>query len=206
MSDALADVTPGFRDAVHGAQQAFRSLLDATARPGRIFELPPMATGGIEPPQGMSVGMAALLLALLDAETTLRLGGALAGDAPLTYLRFHTGVREALPGEPAAFHVLGAADAPASVWATLEAGSDEVPQRGATLIVEAPALHEGNGLQLRGPGIESMHRLAVAGLTRDFWRERIAMQPLFPRGVDLVLVCGTQLAVVPRSTHLRFEG
>ena len=218
----LADVTPAWRDAVHGAQQSFRVLLDAMSRPGRVLVLPDAALAGIVPPPSqepgapMSLGAAALLLTLLDAETTVSLGPSLAGDAAMAYLRFHTGVREALPGEPAAFHVLRAADAGTRTWGQLDAGSDEAPQRGATLVVEVPALHEVKPqprpaaagtvrLHLRGPGIESVHHLAVGGLPLAFWRERIALQALFPRGVDLVLVCGTQIAAIPRSTRITLE-
>ena len=43
MSAALAEMTPGFRDATHGAQQSFRALLDAMSRPGSVFELPSTA-------------------------------------------------------------------------------------------------------------------------------------------------------------------
>jgi len=223
MSVVLAEMTPAFADPVHGAQQTFRAVLDAASRPGRVLSLSPTAILGIVPPASqdpaaaMSVGIAAVLLTLLDAETSLRLGGSLASEAAQTYLRFHTGVRHALPGEAAAFNVLAAADVTAPLWATLEAGSDEAPQHGATLIVEVAALHaeprpDRNDmaddtvfLELRGPGIESVHRLAVTGLSREFWRERIAMQALLPCGVDLLLVCGTQLAAVPRTTRVAVE-
>jgi alpha-D-ribose 1-methylphosphonate 5-triphosphate synthase subunit PhnH len=42
-------------------------------------------------------------------------------------------------------------------------------------------------------------------LSKAFWKERIAMQPLFPRGADLLLVCGASLVGIPRSTHLTLE-
>jgi len=153
----------------------------------------------------MSVGAAALMLTLLDAETTVRLAGSLASSAALSYLRFHTGVRSAWLEEFAAFTVARCADVDASLWTRLELGSDEVPQRGATLVVEADDLGTGTRLWLRGPGVESVQALAVAGLSRDFWLWRTRLQSLLPRGIDLVLVCGSRMAAIPRSTRITLE-
>jgi alpha-D-ribose 1-methylphosphonate 5-triphosphate synthase subunit PhnH len=205
----------GFADAVQGAQQVFRTLLDATARPGRVLRLPSEALHGLQAPPALGAGTTALLLTLLDAETSVRLGAAPAGDAALAYLRFHTGAREALPGDAAAFQAWRCTDAVDGCWAALDTGSDDAPQRGGTLIVEVDALHAAPaplartdrhaGLRLHGPGIESAQDLRVDGLARSFWRERIALQPLFPRGIDLVLVCGTHIAALPRSTRITLE-
>ncbi|HUG21290.1 phosphonate C-P lyase system protein PhnH [Piscinibacter sp.] len=211
MSAVLTEMTPGFRDAVHGAQQTFRTLLDAMSRPGRMESLPESAIEGIVPPESalagrpMSVGTAALMLTLLDAETTVRLAGSLVSSAALSYLRFHTGVRSAWLEELAAFTAARAADVDASLWTRLDLGSDEVPQRGATLVVEVDDLGTGTRLWLRGPGIESVQPLAVAGLPRDFWLWRTRLQSLLPRGIDLVLVCGARIAAIPRSTRITLE-
>jgi alpha-D-ribose 1-methylphosphonate 5-triphosphate synthase subunit PhnH len=119
------------------------------------------------------------------------------------YARFHTGVQQATFGL-ADFVVTRAADATLD---GLRLGSDEAPQQGATLIVDAPSLatERHTSLRLTGPGIEHEQRLGLCGLPITFWQQRIAMQRLFPCGVDLLLVCGSQLIGVPRSTLITLE-
>jgi len=213
MSAVLAEMTPGFRDATHGAQQTFRTLLDVMARPGVVSTLPAAALDGIEPPASatpgrpMSKAAAAVLLTLLDAETTVRVAGTLASAAALAYLRFHTGVRSTWLDELAAFTVARAAEVDAPLCSRLDLGSDEAPQRGGTLVVEVDALGElaQTRLRLRGPGIESVQMLGVAGLSREFWLWRTRLQSVLPRGVDLVLVCGSEIAAIPRTTRIALE-
>ncbi|MES2889088.1 MAG: phosphonate C-P lyase system protein PhnH [Pseudomonadota bacterium] len=209
----LSGMTAGFQDACHGAQQTFRSLLEAMARPGRLFVLPPTAIDGLEPPLGtgpgepLDLGATAVLLSLLDAETQVRLVGSLNSAAAQAYLRFHTGVRLAAPGGPADFTAAQAGELSATVWDTLALGSDEVPQGGATLVVQVPTLGEPGAtrLVLRGPGIESTQRLGVSGLSPAFWQWRRGLQAALPRGVDLILTCGARLAALPRTTHIELE-
>jgi alpha-D-ribose 1-methylphosphonate 5-triphosphate synthase subunit PhnH len=214
MSAVLADMTAGFRDAVHGAQQTFRTVLAAMARPGSVTALPPAALDGIAPPESappgkpMRAGTAALLLTLLDAETTVRLTGTLASSAALAWLRFHTGVRSAWLEEAAAFTVARAAEVDEVLWSRVGLGTDEAPQAGGTLVVEVDGLAERGALQLllRGPGIADVQPLSVGGLAPAFWRWRVALQRALPRGVDLVLVHGTRIAAIPRSTRITLEG
>lgn len=205
----LARISRGFADPVSGAQRVFRALLDATARPGRIAALPADAIAGFGA-AALSPAAYAVLLALLDAQTSAWLGGATAGA--LDPLRFHTGVRVAHSAPEAAFVALDAEHAAPSLWSRLASGTDERPQDGATLVVDVPSLHAGDAgrgesaLVLRGPGIESVHRLAVGGLDAPFWAARAALAPAFPRGVDLVLACGARLAALPRTTRVAVEG
>lgn len=208
-SDAgsIADLTPGLRDPVHDAQRSYRVLLDAMSRPGRIHTLPAEALAALQPPAALGAGMAAVLLTLLDAETSVALLGRYADAAARRWLRFHTGVCDEAAAT-AAFSVLHAADASAGLWSLLPRGSDEAPQLGATLLVEVPALQARAGrdaLVLRGPGIAERHHLRVEGLPRTFWAERIALERIAPRGVDLVLVAGASVAAIPRSTRLGWE-
>ncbi len=200
----------GLADRVHGAQALFRSILTAMSFPGRVQHLPADAMTGLEPP-ALPTGLCALLLTLLDAETSVHLHPVLAGAQACDYLRFHTGVRTVQDPGQAAFVAMHAAQATAPLWRQLNIGSDSQPQDGATLIVEVPALHEGGGgagctLVLNGPGIRRQARLAVAGLGADVWQARIALQADFPRGIDLLLCCGPHLVALPRSTQLALEG
>lgn len=223
MSAILADVGSGLRDTVHGTQACFRAALRALSNPGRICALPWVATAGLQVPtardgqQPMAEATAALLLTLLDAECTLRLHGSLASDAALTWLRFHTGARQALPGESAAFTVVRAAEMAPSQWEAIDLGSDEAPQRGGTLIIEVSGLAGADEpqrmaatsprttLRLRGPGIEDEHLLNVSHVPELFWRYRLGLSPRYPQGFELFLASGHRLAALPRSTRMALE-
>jgi len=197
-AELLVDMPRGFADPVHDAQSVFRAVLEALSRPGRLQTLE--ACDGLQAPAPLSRGLAALLLTLLDGETSLHLAGPLGSDAAWMAARFHTGVRMA-PRSDADFVAQRADEA---CWDGLRLGSDEAPQEGATLIVEATGF-TGVPLLLSGPGIEHAQRLGGCGLPAGFWQQRIAMQAQFPRGVDLLIVCGSQLVGVPRSTHVTLE-
>jgi len=202
-ADLLAQMPHGFADATHDAQSVFRSVLEAMSRPGRLQTL--QASDGLQPPAPLSRGLTALLLTLLDTETSLHVGGSLASEAAWMYCRFHTGVQRAVEATQADFVAMRASDAHLE---GLQQGSDEMPQHGATLIVDTGslALELGTGLRLAGPGIEHTQRMGLCDLPVAFWQQRIAMQPQFPRGIDLLLVCGSQLIGVPRSTVITIEG
>jgi len=214
MSDTLARMGNGFADPVHGSQQAFRTLLGAMAEPGRLHALPASAAAGLEPQDAQmrppfGTAMAATLLTLLDADTPAHLAGVLANDESRAWLRFHTGARET--SDTATMTAAAARDVDAALWNRLALGTDEAPQSGATLFVEVDALSDqplpgaAIALRLRGAGIESSRDLAVAGLPAAFWQWRGALQAELPRGVDLVLTCGTRLAAIPRSTRIQIE-
>ncbi|MBC7995729.1 MAG: phosphonate C-P lyase system protein PhnH [Rhizobacter sp.] len=202
-ADLLATMPRGFADATHDAQSVFRSVLEALSRPGRLQTL--VASDGLQAPAPLSRGLTALLLTLLDTETSLHLADPLASDAAWMYCRFHTGVQREDDAAPADFVATRSTHAQLD---GLRLGSDEVPQQGSTLIVDTGslALERGARLRLTGPGIEHEQHMGLCGLPIAFWQQRIAMQPLFPRGVDLLLVCGSQLIGVPRSTVMTLEG
>jgi len=202
----LATVGRGFGQPVHDAQQVFRTTLQAMSRPGRVLQLPPPLLAALQAP-GLSPGLTALLLSLLDAETSLWLAPDLATDEAQQYLRFHTGVRWAASPAEAAFVVVGAAQARPGLLSLLDRGSDEAPQAGATLIVDLtslrPALPGQPGvLTLRGPGIQSQHLLAAVDVPAPFWRARVELEADYPRGIDLILCSGDRLAAVPRTTRV----
>lgn len=216
MTDVLAEMTAGFADATRGAQRTFRVLLDVMARPGEVIALPAGAVQGIAAPPSLREGVAlarattASLLALLDAEVSVHLHGALASPAALAYLRFHTGVGVSGAGT-ADFVVARALEVDEPLWRGLALGCDEQPQAGATLLVEVGSLAEADGandgivLRLRGPGIPGMRRLRVGGPGVAFWQWRRGLQAAMPRGVDLMLCCGDAMAAVPRSTRIELE-
>lgn len=197
-TELLAHMPRGLADATHGAQAVFRAVLEALSRPGRLQTLD--ASDGLQAPAPLSRGLCALLLTLLDAETSLHLEGPLASDAAWMYTRFHTGV-QAAAREAADFVAVRAADASLD---GLRLGTDDAPQHGATLIVDTTTL-AGASLALSGPGIEHTQRIGLCGLSAGFWQQRIDMEKQFPRGIDLLIVCGSQLIAVPRSTQVAME-
>lgn len=194
MSEAML-AFPGFADPVHDAQRNFRAVLQALARPGtRHAAAPPP-----EPPPPLAPATAAMVLTLVDGAAPLHLAGRFAALAP--WVAFHTGSAGAPPGE-AAFVL--AETLPN--FAALQAGSDEVPEASATVILQVPALAGGKVLTLRGPGIETVHAFAPMGLPADFAARWAANRLLFPRGIDLILCAGAEVAGLPRSTTVTEAG
>ena len=194
MKTALA---AGFADPVDGAQGVFRALLAAMAAPGTIAHLP----AELAPPAPMTPGCAALCLMLADLDTPLWLDRAMAQPAVRRFLQFHCGAPEverpaearfALVADPTALPPLDHFDL----------GSDEQPELSATLIVQVAGLRTGAGRRLCGPGIDREVGLEVDGLSDGFWQQRRRHQALFPLGVDMILVAGTRIAALPRSTRL----
>ena len=185
-------LTAVFAEPVLDAQRCFRAVLEAMARPGRIYRVPGLA----EAPAPLGAAAAAVLLTLADADTPVWLD---AGATAETWLRFHAGCPIAAAPGKAAF-VLACGTPPA--LAGLAQGTEEEPHRSATLVVQVAALEEGAGWRLTGPGIEHVHRLLVAGLPDRFAAEWAAQRASFPCGVDVVLCAGDSLAALPRTTAL----
>lgn len=202
---SLAGLPAGFADPGRASQAVFRRALEALSRPGRCQVMAPRDTGALRPPAPLGLAMAALCLTLLDGETSLWLAPSLDAQPVRSWLVFHTGVRLTAQPEDAAHLAVRAQDLDLTLWRRIGRGSDERPQDGATVIAEVDALTEGQGLWLRGPGIASVARLAVAGIAPDVWAARVAEQAQYPLGVDLLLCQGERFAGLPRSTHMTLE-
>jgi alpha-D-ribose 1-methylphosphonate 5-triphosphate synthase subunit PhnH len=193
--NTATQLAPGFDDPVHQGQQAYRAVLDALARPGRIECLP----GLPERVPGLGPASAAIALTLVDFETPVWLDAASAEAA--AFLRFHCGC--AIVDDPRRAHFAfarGFDNLPSLDSFAL--GSDDAPQDSTTLIVEVEDLFTDGPLVLSGPGIERQHRLGVAGFDTDRIAERVAMAELFPRGLDVFLTCGQRVAGLPRTTRI----
>jgi alpha-D-ribose 1-methylphosphonate 5-triphosphate synthase subunit PhnH len=185
-------LSPGFADPVLDSQATFRAVLEAMSRPGRVLA----AGGGLAPPAPLGRAAAAVLLSLADADTPLWLD---AGAAVQAWLRFHCGAP--IVADPAqAVFALAVGEPPA--LAALAQGSEEEPQRGATLVLQVTALTEGEGWRLTGPGIAEEHRLHVAGAPEGFLAAWAANRAAFPCGVDVVLCAGDRLAALPRTVTI----
>jgi alpha-D-ribose 1-methylphosphonate 5-triphosphate synthase subunit PhnH len=186
-------LSPGFADPVGAAQATFRAVLTALSEPGKVLAL----ALDLEPPAPLGLAAAAVALSLLDGDTPLWCDPASRAAAPS--LRFHTGAPLVDAPERARFALIAEAALLPSL-AAFDAGSDEYPDRSATLIIEVAALGDGTTLMLRGPGIPERRALAVGGLPAGFRSEWQANHARFPRGVDVILTAGGRLAGLPRST------
>jgi alpha-D-ribose 1-methylphosphonate 5-triphosphate synthase subunit PhnH len=70
------------------------------------------------------------------------------------------------------------------------------------VILQVARFAEGRGYRLSGPGLAAPVRLNVAGLPADFVARWAANHALFPRGVDLLLCDGGDVAALPRSVAI----
>ncbi|MFB9124255.1 phosphonate C-P lyase system protein PhnH [Paraburkholderia dipogonis] len=198
LSTALSTLAPGFADPVHDTQAVFRTLLDVLSRPGTVGVvenvLPEVRATRAE------LAAFAALLALCDYATPVWL--AQSDTALASALRFHTGAP--LVDEPgsAAFAYIHDANAmpPLESFAL---GAAESPEQSVTLLIRVEALTGGTPVVLSGPGIQHTATIAPVGLPEHFWRERAALAPLFPCGVDCYLICGARLIGLPRTTQAK---
>lgn len=183
-----AILTGGFADPATDAARAFRAVLDAMARPGRI-----VALAGASAPAPASPALASVLLTLTDGTTPVHLAGAHDTPALRDWLRFHTGAPIS-PRDSAAF-AIGTWEALLPLTDYLP-GSAEYPDRSATLIVETPGLST-DGPRLTGPGIATEARLSLPDLAAFQ-----ANTARFPLGLDFLFTCGDRLAALPRTTRV----
>ena len=183
---------PGFANPVLDSQSCFRAVLDAMARPGAIHTI----TAPQDPPPPLHRATAAALLTLVDAETPLWLDSP--AEAAAEWIAFHCGALVVAPQ-----HARFALALAATPLAAFDAGSDDGPEDGATLILQVAALGAGRALRLAGPGLERPVTMRVDGLPQNFVAEWAANHALFPRGVDLILCAQDRLAAFPRTLHIQ---
>jgi len=190
-------VRRGFVEPVLESQRVFRRVLEAMAHPGRIVRI----DAAIDAPAPLAPAAAAVCLTLLDFETPLWLDAAAHVPEVTEWLRFHCGVPLVDAPEFARFALIVA---PSTMrgFDAFDAGTDALPDRSATLILQVEGLEEGLGRRLAGPGIAEAAHLGVHGVPAGFWDFVRANGARFPRGVDLVLAAGTRVAALPRTVRL----
>lgn len=189
-------ISRGFTDPVFQSQAAFRTLLAALSEPGTVGTMP----AGIDPPAGLELASAVSLLTLADYETPIWLPEILRIGAAGAWLRFHCGTSLVDAPHEALFAVLAGADAPR--LAEFAIGTDQFPDRSATLLVPCSSFEGGAEVTLSGPGIKGRRSIAPAGLHQGFWQEMAGNAALYPLGVDVVLCHGASLIGLPRSTRI----
>jgi alpha-D-ribose 1-methylphosphonate 5-triphosphate synthase subunit PhnH len=193
----LSQLLPGFTDPTRESQAAFRAIMNATARPGLVADLAAAPT----PPIGLNRAAGAAALTLVDQDTSLWLDVSLRGGAAETWLRFHCTCPMVTAPLDASFALIDAQNDLPSLSA-FNQGDARYPDQAATLIIMLPALNGGPALELRGPGIADVTRIAPQGLSPDFWAERAELVAHFQYGIDLMLCAGDQLVSIPRTTRI----
>lgn len=178
----------GFDNPATQSAHAFRNVMEAMARPGRIQDIQ-----GAAPPAALCVAAGTVLLTLCDTDTPVYLAGKADTDDVRKWLAFHTGAP--LTGPSHAMFAVGDWDALLPLG-SYPVGTPEYPDRSTTLIVQCAEL-EADGATLRGPGIKSEATLSLPE-TRAFQSNRA----LFPLGLDFIFTCGDRLATLPRSTEV----
>jgi alpha-D-ribose 1-methylphosphonate 5-triphosphate synthase subunit PhnH len=181
-------------------QQVFRTLLNAMSAPGQTFAFTATEFSDSSSSAPLSPACAAICLSLLDGTSPISLFQM--PESVASWLLKHCRVPISSP-EHAVF-ALGMGKHWDWDQNLLNIGSEEEPEKGATLILELDSLDGGEHLQLTGPGIASSQiaapRLAPGFMA--FWQKQ---QGLYPRGIDLILCCGNECLCLPRSISIHSD-
>jgi len=187
----------GFSDVAVQSAHAFRSIMQAMARPGRLMPI----GEGLAAPEPMFASAAAVALTLCDFQTPLWLAPELRTERVMHYLRFHTGAP--ITDEPGkAMFVFAVAGEHLPAQDLLLQGTHEYPDRSATLVIQTEGFTLGN-VELTGPGVRGLQRFGAAGIGEAFWAAMGENHARFPVGVDVMFVAPGLVAALPRSTTVR---
>jgi alpha-D-ribose 1-methylphosphonate 5-triphosphate synthase subunit PhnH len=183
-----------FDDPARRSQAVFRAVMTAMSRPGRIERI--KVSDEKSPLPGC---MAELAFALCDFETPVWTDLALDSAQVHEWFRFQTGAP--FVEEPARASFAFVADAAAFPrLGDFALGNDEYPDRSTTLVIAVERMSDQRGLSLVGPGVNGSAKLDVGPLRSGLFEERANLRELFPRGVDLIFVCGDRIVALPRTT------
>ena len=187
----------GFSDVAVQSAHAFRAIMQAMARPGRVLEL----GADIVAPEPLLASTAAIALTLCDFQTPIWLAPELHNDKVTHYLRFHAGAP--IMAEPDKAQFLFAKAGPMlPAPDVLMQGTHEYPDRSATLIIQVEGFVPG-AVALSGPGIRGSEPFGVTGLSASFWAVMADNHAGFPVGIDVVFAAPGRVASLPRSTEIR---
>jgi alpha-D-ribose 1-methylphosphonate 5-triphosphate synthase subunit PhnH len=187
---------PGFLDPVLDSQYTFRRVLKAMAHPARQISLE--IEMQVPPPLYRTTG--AICLTLLDLRTPVWLDPEERGEvAP--WLRFHCGCPLVPFPSNARFGLIFRGEAVPPLH-QFNLGEDEFPEGSATLIIQVKGFTSGIGKIFRGPGIKTTERLAVHGLSNEFWNFWGLNHRLYPLGVDVLFASDSAVVGLPRTIQV----
>ncbi|HVX77869.1 MAG TPA: phosphonate C-P lyase system protein PhnH [Bradyrhizobium sp.] len=194
----IAEMPAGFADKIVSAQNTFRSVMDAMARPGSIQRI----TASVGTPTGVMRGTAAIALTLFDHDTPIWLDPSMAATSEVSkWLKFHTSAPVVADPSICSFALIGDAGTLPAL-SSFSFGSAEYPDRSTTLILQVGSLSEGTAFELQGPGIDGIARLRAQIEPQDLFERLAVNATLFPRGIDVVLVHDDSIVAIPRTTRL----
>ncbi|MDO6965757.1 phosphonate C-P lyase system protein PhnH [Rhizobium alvei] len=188
----------GFADPVYQSQCVFKTIMDCMSRPGTIGRLDPVAT----PPAPLGAAAGAIALTLCDHDTPIHMSGRLIEAGVQSWLAFQAGALITDVRDEASFAFIEKGASLPSL-STFAMGSQEYPDRSATLVYEVSSLTSGRPLTLSGPGIDGETTLAPEGLPAQFERAWLDNAAQYPRGIDLILTCGNDIVCLPRTTRIQ---
>lgn len=174
----------------------FRAFLRALTYPGRVVELSECEAEIAE----LSAATTALARCLFDEETPVWLDPLLDSQAVRAYFGRHC-IAPLVHDPRLARFALMADGAVLARLNSFHTGDPTDPDRSTTLVVERSDLNGGDTAWLAGPGIADTIPFAPAGLTAEFWAEWSRNGARYPRGVDILFVCGRQIVGLPRTSR-----
>ncbi|HEY4385193.1 MAG TPA: phosphonate C-P lyase system protein PhnH [Ktedonobacteraceae bacterium] len=203
----------------------FRLLLDALARPGKINQLespqfwgeaPSYSSQATERDTTINLHALGALLALLDRETTFVMGANGQwfdrAEAAVRWTMLRSGSTLANPDQASfAFFCDGGNN---ELFAQLSVGTLLEPELSATAFFCVEQLaddlsmthEEGITLELRGPGIQDVSTIHVAGLQASTLEAILFARKSYPLGIDVYLIDGAGCCVgLPRTTKIQLR-
>ncbi len=190
----------GFENAPAQCASVFRAILMATARPGTMHEI----AYKLHPPSLLSSTTAAVILTLADQDTPLWLAPALTDRKVKSYLKFHTGASLTSEQTSTTFAVFPSTQRPD--LSIFPVGSDEYPDRSATVILQIDKTSAPTTVFLEGPGIEKKLTLSLPGLDKEFWQFVQNNHQIYPRGLDFLFCLSNAIVACPRSSKVTLQG
>ncbi|MBO0878515.1 MAG: phosphonate C-P lyase system protein PhnH [Pseudonocardia sp.] len=195
--EPAAAVMPAVASRPADSGRAFRAVLDALARPGRVCRLPVNADPGVPAVLWPTLALADLGtgVCLLDPDRRWAEVVRAATSAPAVALeraRLVASLRPITEAEVRRLH----------------RGSAEAPERGALVSVSVAGVDGGSRCwRLTGPGVPGTREVAPAGVPDGLVAARADAVARFPAGIDVLLVGpdGRMLGL-PRSTRVDEEG
>ena len=204
-------VREGGFDDVFDSQAAFRALLDALSRPGKVRRLPACSYTGA--PEGFCPPSLTIMKTLCDHRVSFSL-------VPReTALERYLEVNLAAPyeGVENADYVIFSGSSFDEGFMRLKRGSPEFPESSATALLCVGSLAEGAldtapgttpdaagpscRLALSGPGVQDKAFLTVTGFDPRYGEARARTNNVSPMGIDLFLVdTGGRVAGIPRTS------
>lgn len=185
------------------AQRAFRRLLQAMSRPGRVYVLPPMPAAGRKPWGAMLT----LLESLLDHEVSFTVIGGNGSRELQSLIAGRTRCRTADVGQ-ADFLIVADGDSAGKILGA-KRGTHQYPDTSATVVFRVQSLLFPEDRQptiaLTGPGIREEILLGpIEGLGAREAEHLKELNGDFPLGVDAVFIDDAgRILCIPRSTNIR---